>query len=57
MSSYVDEVLIKDEAVLYRGHLSVWSFIWWILFGLLLLPVFGLGSPTRPLHALLGGRP
>ena len=43
MSSYVDEVLIKDEAVLYRGHLSVWSFIWWIIFGLLLLPAFGLG--------------
>ena len=43
MSSYVDEVLIKDEAVLYRGHLSVWSFFWWIFFGLLLLAAFGLG--------------
>jgi uncharacterized membrane protein YdbT with pleckstrin-like domain len=43
MSSYVDEVLIKDEAVLYRGHLSAWSFFWWIALGLLLLPAFGLG--------------
>jgi len=43
MSSYVDEVLIKDEAVRYRGHLSVWSFFWWIALGLLLLPAFGLG--------------
>ena len=43
MSSYVDEVLIKDEIVLYRGHLSVWSFFWWILLGLLLLAAFGLG--------------
>ena len=43
MSSYVDEVLIKDETVLYRGRLSVWSFFWWILGGLLLLAAFGLG--------------
>jgi uncharacterized membrane protein YdbT with pleckstrin-like domain len=43
MSSYVDEVLIKDETVIYRGHLSVWSFFWWILVGLLLLAAFGLG--------------
>jgi uncharacterized membrane protein YdbT with pleckstrin-like domain len=43
MSSYVDEVLIKDETVIYRGHLSVWSFFWWILAGLLLLAAFGLG--------------
>ena len=43
MSSYVDEVLIKDESVLYRGHLTLWGFFWWIFFGLLLLPAFGLG--------------
>jgi uncharacterized membrane protein YdbT with pleckstrin-like domain len=43
MSSYVDQVLIKDETVIYRGHLSVWSFFWWILIGLLLLAVVGLG--------------
>ena len=43
MSSYVDKVLIKDETVLYRGHLSVWSFFWWIVIGTLLLAAFGLG--------------
>jgi uncharacterized membrane protein YdbT with pleckstrin-like domain len=43
MSSYVDEVLIKDETVIYRGHLSVWSFFWWIFLGLLLLIAAGLG--------------
>jgi len=43
MSSYVDEVLIKDETVIYRGHLSVWSFFWWIVAGLLLLAAFGFG--------------
>ena len=43
MSSYVDDVLINDEVVRYRARLSAWSFFWWILFGLLLLPAFGLG--------------
>jgi uncharacterized membrane protein YdbT with pleckstrin-like domain len=43
MSSYVDQVLIKDETVIYRGHLTLWSFFWWILLGLLLLAAFGLG--------------
>ena len=43
MSSYVDNVLIKDEAVLYRAKLSLWSFFWLIFLGLLLLPAFGLG--------------
>ncbi len=43
MSSYVDAVLIKDEAVIYRGRLSAWSFFWWILIGLLLIPAFGVG--------------
>ena len=43
MSSYVDSVLIKDEVVMYRGHLTVWAFFWWIFLGLLLLVAFGLG--------------
>lgn len=43
MASYVDEVLIKDETVLYRGHLTLWGFFWWIFLGLLLLPLFGAG--------------
>ena len=43
MSTYVDDVLIKDETVMYRGHLTAWAFFWRIFFGLLLLPAFGLG--------------
>ena len=43
MSSYVDDVLIKDETVQYRAKLSLWSFFWLIFLGLLLLPAFGLG--------------
>ena len=43
MASYVDQALIQDEKVTYRGELSVWGFFWPIFFGLLLLPVFGLG--------------
>lgn len=43
MSSYVDNVLIKDEAVIYLAKLSLWSFFWYFFFGLLLLPLFGAG--------------
>ena len=43
MASYVDQALIQDEKVTYRGELSAWGFFWPIFFGLLLLPVFGLG--------------
>ena len=43
MSNYVDDVLIKDEIVMYRGHLTWWAFFWWILFGVLLIAAFGLG--------------
>lgn len=43
MSSYVDNVLIKDEVVIYRGRLTLWAFFWWIFFGFLLLAAFGLG--------------
>ncbi len=43
MSSYVDKVLIKDEAVIYLAKLSLWSFFWYFFFGLLLLPLFGAG--------------
>ena len=39
MASYVDSNLIKDEAVLHRGHLSLWSLSGLIFFGVLLLPV------------------
>jgi uncharacterized membrane protein YdbT with pleckstrin-like domain len=43
MSSYVDDVLIKDETVIHRGHLTLWGFFWLLFFGFLLLIVFGLG--------------
>ncbi|MEO7726756.1 MAG: PH domain-containing protein [Burkholderiales bacterium] len=43
MSSYVDEVLIKDEMVIYRGRLSLWSFFGWIFLGLILLIAVGIG--------------
>lgn len=41
--SYVEEALIKDEKIVYLGHISLWSLWHLMLFGLLLLPAFGLG--------------
>ncbi len=35
MSSYVDRVLIADEHVLHRGHISLWAHAPWILLGVL----------------------
>ena len=43
MSSYVDEVLVPGERVLHLGRTSLWSVWHLILFGLLLLPLFGAG--------------
>lgn len=43
MASYVDNNLIKDEAVIHRGQLSGWSLFPHIFFGVLLIPIFGLG--------------
>lgn len=43
MASYVDSVLISGETVMHRGHVSLWPHAWKILFGIVLLPVFGLG--------------
>lgn len=43
MASYVDTTLIKDERVLHRGQLSLWSLAGHIAGGIILLPVFGLG--------------
>lgn len=39
MASYIDDALIKDERVLYRGHITLWSVAHLIFFGVLLLPV------------------
>lgn len=43
MSSYIQNVLIADERVLYTGRLSVWALLPEILWGTLLLPFFGIG--------------
>jgi uncharacterized membrane protein YdbT with pleckstrin-like domain len=43
MASYIDQVLINDERVLYRARLSKWSLWPQILFGALLVPLFGIG--------------
>ena len=43
MTTYVEEVLTKDERVIHVGHISLWSLSWLIALGALLLVVFGLG--------------
>ncbi len=43
MSSYIEGALVPGEEILYSGHVSAWSLVGWILLGLLLLPVWGLG--------------
>ena len=43
MSSYVEGALVKDEQIVYIGHISLWS-LWHLLaFGIVLLPALGLG--------------
>lgn len=43
MASYIDDVLIEGERVLYRARVSLWSLWWLIALGALTLPLFGLG--------------
>jgi len=43
MSSYIDNVLINDERVMYRARISKWSLWPYILFGALLLIAYGIG--------------
>lgn len=43
MSSYIDQILIDGEQVIYQARLSLWSQIVLILVGIILLPLFGLG--------------
>jgi uncharacterized membrane protein YdbT with pleckstrin-like domain len=43
MTSYIEGALIKDEKVIYTGHISLWSLSGWIVLGFLLLAAFGLG--------------
>lgn len=42
MASYIDKALIKDERILYRGNISLWSLSFLIFVGVILLPV-GIG--------------
>lgn len=43
MSSYVTQILIDGEQVMYRARLSAWSQFVPIFFGVVLLPLFGIG--------------
>ena len=43
MSRYVDQVLVPGERVVHLGRTSLWSVWHLLLFGLLLLPAFGVG--------------
>jgi uncharacterized membrane protein YdbT with pleckstrin-like domain len=43
MPSYVEDALVGDERVVHQGKTSLWSVWHLLLFGLLLLPVVGLG--------------
>ena len=43
MSSYVEGALVKDEKIVHIGHISKWSLWHLILFGVILLPAFGVG--------------
>ena len=43
MASYVEGALVAGEEVVKLGHISLWGFWHLILFGVLLLPAFGIG--------------
>ncbi|WP_036301273.1 PH domain-containing protein [Methylotenera sp. L2L1] len=43
MTSYIDGALIKDERVIYVGHISLWSLAPLIALGFLTVWIFGLG--------------
>lgn len=43
MTTYVEEVLTRDERVIHVGHISLWSLSLYIFLGLLLLAAYGLG--------------
>jgi uncharacterized membrane protein YdbT with pleckstrin-like domain len=43
MTSYIDGALIKDEQVIYIGHISLWSLAPLIALGFLTVGLFGLG--------------
>jgi len=43
MTSYVEQVLTRDERIVHIGHISLWSLSLYIVGGLVLLPAFGIG--------------
>lgn len=43
MASYIEGALIKDEKVIYTGHVSIWSLAPLIFLGLLFLFFYGIG--------------
>ncbi len=43
MASYIEGALIKDEKVIYTGHVSLWSLAPLIFFGFICLTFYGLG--------------
>ena len=43
MAGYVEKALVRGESVIHAGHISLWSLAHLILFGIVLLPAFGLG--------------
>ncbi|MFZ3221058.1 MAG: PH domain-containing protein [Rhodoferax sp.] len=43
MASYIESALIKDEKVIYTGHVSLWSLAPLIALGALTVGLFGLG--------------
>ena len=43
MASYVEGALIEGETVVKLGHISLWAYWHLIVFGVLLLPAFGVG--------------
>jgi uncharacterized membrane protein YdbT with pleckstrin-like domain len=55
MSSYIDDVLINDERVMYRARISKWSLWPFILLGALLLPVGVLFLPAYGMGLLFWG--
>lgn len=43
MTSYVEGALVRDERIVHVGRISLWSLAHLFAFGILLLPVFGIG--------------
>ena len=43
MTSYINQILIDGEQVIYQARLSLWSQFILILVGIVLLPAFGVG--------------